>query len=282
MHLNQQTAVITGSSRGIGRAIALRMAQEGARVVVNGTDASRVNAVVEEIRQNGGVAIGIAEPVHTMEGGARIISAATAEFGQVDILVNNAGIIRDQMAHKLGEEDWDAVISIHLKGAFSCIRAALPGMRERRQGCIINMTSTAGLTGTAGQLNYSAAKAGLLGMTWTLALELRHYGISVNAIAPAALTDMTAPYIERARRDAEAAGQNLPDYWRVGTPEEAAELAVALSLPQTRGISGEIFSVNGGDIGLWARPKHELLTSRTSGHWKASEIAAELLTESLN
>ncbi|GIP59469.1 SDR family NAD(P)-dependent oxidoreductase [Paenibacillus sp. FSL W8-0186] len=282
MQLNQQTAVITGSSRGIGRAIALRMAQEGARVVVNGTDASRVNEVVEEIHQNGGVAIGIAESVHTMKGGARIISAAMAEFGQVDILVNNAGIIRDKMAHKLSEEDWDAVINTHLKGAFSCIHAALPGMRERRQGCIINMTSTAALTGTAGQLNYSAAKAGLLGMTWTLALELSDYGISVNAIAPAALTDMSAPYVERARRDAEAAGQSLPDYWRIGTPEEAAELAVALSLPQCRELSGEIFSVNGGDIGLWARPKHELLTSRKSGHWMASEIAAELLTKSSN
>ncbi|GAA0137167.1 3-oxoacyl-[acyl-carrier-protein] reductase [Paenibacillus sp. YSY-4.3] len=282
MQLDQQTAVITGSSRGIGRAIALRMADKGARVVVNGTDASRVNEVVQEIRQNGGVAIGIAESVSTMEGGARIISEAKANFGQVDILVNNAGIIRDRMAHKLSEEDWDAVIGTHLRGAFSCIRAALPGMRERRQGCIINMTSTAGLTGTAGQLNYSAAKAGLLGMTWTLALELQNYGISVNAIAPAALTDMTAPYIERARRDAEAAGHSPPDYWRVGTPEEAAELAVALSLPQSRGISGEIFTVNGCDIGLWARPKHEMLASRTSGQWEASEIAAELLTKSSN
>ncbi|WP_055108067.1 SDR family NAD(P)-dependent oxidoreductase [Paenibacillus ihumii] len=282
MQLDQQTAVITGSSRGIGRAIAVRMAQEGARVIVNGTEASRVNEVVQEIRHNGGIALGIAESVDTMDGAARIIAAALTEFGQIDILVNNAGIIRDRMAHKLSEEDWDAVIAIHLKGAFACIRAALPAMRERRQGCIINMTSTAGLAGMAGQLNYSAAKAGLLGMTWTLSQELQHYGISVNAIAPAALTDMTAPYIERARREAEAKGQSLPEYWHIGTPEEAAELAVALSLPQSREISGAIFSVNGGDIGLWARPEHQLLASRLAGKWEASEIAAELFTNYLN
>lgn len=279
MLLNHQTAVITGSSRGIGRAIAIRMAQEGAQVIVNGTDASRVNQVVEEIRNNGGTAIGIAESIATMNGGARIISAAIKEFGKVDILVNNAGVIRDKMAHKLSEEDWDAVISTHLKGTFSCTRAALPVMRERGQGCIINMTSTAGLQGTMGQLNYSAAKAGILGMTWTLSLELESYGISVNAIAPAALTDMTLPYIEKAKMNAESTGQGIPDYWKVGTPEEAAELAVALCLPQSRSISGAVFSVNGGDIGVWERPKHYPLASRAADKWGANEISAEIVAK---
>lgn len=279
MLLEHQTAVITGSSRGIGRAIAIRMAQEGAQVIVNGTDASRVNQVVEEIHNCGGTAFGIAESIETMDGGARIISAAIEKFGKVDILVNNAGVIRDRMAHKLSEEDWDAVISTHLKGTFSCTRAALPAMRKRGQGCIVNMTSIAGLQGSMGQLNYSAAKAGILGMTWTLALELESCGISVNAIAPAALTDMTLPYIEKARMNAESRGQSFPDYWKVGTPEEAAELAVALCLPQSRGISGAVFSVNGGDIGVWERPKHYPLASRAADKWGANEISAEILAK---
>lgn len=279
MLLANQSAVITGSSRGIGRSIAIRMAQEGAKVIVNGTDESRVQAVVQEIRQSGGIAVGIAEPVEKMDGGAKIISTAIQQFGRIDILVNNAGIIRDKMAHKLSEEDWDAVVDTHLKGTFTCTRAALPSMRVQKQGCIINMTSTAGLQGTIGQLNYSAAKAGILGMTWTLALELENYGIRVNAIAPAALTDMTLPYVERARRHVDSTGQSFTDdYWKLGTPEEAAELAVALSLPQSRGITGAVFSVNGGDIGLWERPQHHSLASRKIEAWDAVEIFKQALT----
>ncbi|MEX1028454.1 MAG: SDR family oxidoreductase [Paenibacillaceae bacterium] len=206
-----------------------------------------------------------------------IISAALKEYGKIDILVNNAGIIRDNMAHKLHEEEWDLVLNTHLKGTYSCTRLALPSMRARKSGCIINMTSMAGLTGTIGQLNYSAAKAGILGMTWTLALELKNYGINVNAISPAALTDMTAKYIEKAKNTAETIGESFPDYWKVGSPEEVAELVLALCLPQSRAITGTIFSVNGGNIGVWDRPKHHLLASRTTAKWDATEIFDEVL-----
>jgi 3-oxoacyl-[acyl-carrier protein] reductase len=189
--LEGQVAVITGSSRGIGRATAIRMAQEGAKVIVNGLHESGVRNVVQLIQDQGGRAVGVVESVTSMAGGERIISKAVREFGKVDILVNNAGIIQDKMAHRMSEAEWDLVLNSHLKGAFACIRSALPEMRERREGSIINMVSIAGLTGMIGQLNYSAAKAGMAGMTRTLALELETYGINVNAVAPAARTDMT-------------------------------------------------------------------------------------------
>lgn len=277
MLLDHQVAVITGSSRGIGRAIAVRMAQEGAKVVVNGVNEGRVQEVVQEIRNSGGIAVGIAESVATMAGGEKIVATAIQEFGKIDILVNNAGVISDKMAHKLREDEWDLVINSHLKGTFSCTRSALPSMRERKQGCIINMTSTAGLSGMIGQLNYSAAKAGILGMTWTLALELENCGINVNGIAPAALTDMTSTYIEKAKKNAEAAGESFPDYWKVGSPEEVAELVVALSLPRSRSITGAIFSVNGGNIGIWNRPVHHLVASRKDSRWDATDIFDQVL-----
>ncbi|PQP84818.1 3-oxoacyl-ACP reductase [Paenibacillus sp. PCH8] len=280
MLLEGQVAVITGSSRGIGRATAMRMAQEGARVVINGVQEGGVWDVVQLIRDQGGTAIGVVESVASMVGGERIISEGLREFGKIDILVNNAGVVHDKMAHKMSETEWDLVLNSHLKGAFACIRSVLSGMRERREGSIVNMVSVAGLTGMIGQLNYSAAKAGMIGMTRTLSLELESYGINVNAVAPAALTDMTRPYIERAKQTSEMNGESFPEYWKVGSPEDVAELTLSLCLPRSRRVTGQIFSVNGGKIGVWSPPEHRIATvqlNREHG-WEAAELFEQVLT----
>ncbi|MEK4528878.1 SDR family NAD(P)-dependent oxidoreductase [Paenibacillus sp. FSL H8-0104] len=280
MLLEGQVAVITGSSRGIGRATAIRMAQEGAKVVVNGVQEGGVWDVVQLIRDQGGTAIGVVESVASMAGGERIISEGLREFGKIDILVNNAGVVHDKMAHKMSETEWDLVLKSHLKGAFACIRSALPGMRERREGSIINMISVAGLTGMIGQLNYSAAKAGLIGMTWTLSLELESYGINVNAVSPAARTDMTMPYIERAKQTAEMKGESFPEYWKVGSTEDVAELILSLCLPRCRRVTGQIFSVNGGKIGVWSPPEHRIVATQSSREngWEAGELFEQVLS----
>ncbi len=276
MLLHGQVAVVTGSSRGIGRAIALQMAHEGALVVVNGLTRERVDAVVDEILEQGGKAIGICELV--VQGGAAIIARTIDTFGKLDILINNAGVVRDKISYRLTQADWDEVINVHLNGAFSCTKPALLHMRDRKEGgSIINMTSTAGLHGTIGQLNYSAAKAGILGMTWTLALELKKDNISVNAVAPAALTDMTRPHVERAAREAAQKGEQLSDYWKIGAAEDVANLIVALAAPSGRKITGRIFSVNGGRIGLWEQPSHRVLADRADESWSPEELLDQVL-----
>lgn len=278
MLLAEQVAVVTGSSRGIGKAIALALAGAGAAVVVNGLHAERVAAVVAAIQAEGGKATGICADVVSMSGGVQIIGTAIETFGRIDILVNNAGVIRDKLAHRLSEEDWDLVLATHLKGCFACTQPAIIAMQAAgRGGSIINMTSSAGLHGTIGQLNYSAAKAGILGMTWTLAQELARNQISVNAISPAALTDMTRPYVERAQAVAAQKGEALPDYWQIGAPEAVAELVLALVAPASRRISGKIFSVNGGHIGIWAPPQQHMLAERSDNHWNAAELLTTVL-----
>jgi len=259
MSLKGLVAIITGSSRGIGRALAIRLAQEGVKVVVNGRNEERVDQVVRQIISTGGSAIGVVGAVEEMSVGEQLVHEAIHHYGALDILINNAGIVRDKMAHKLSEEDWDQVIQSHLKGHFSCIKPAIIFMRQQKKGTIINMTSLAGLQGTIGQLNYSAAKAGIIGMTRTLAKELSSSNIQVNAIAPAALTEMTAPYVEQAIQVAKEKGEELEDYWRIGSAEDVAQFIVTL-LSAPKFLTGKVFSVNGEQIGLWHEPRHTLLS----------------------
>ena len=206
MLLEDRVAVITGSGRGIGREFALCLASEGAKVVVNDvgvslsgdpTDERPADEVCKEIESRGGVAVPSYDSVSDFEGAGRIIASAADTFGKVDILVNNAGIIRDRTLVKMTEDDFDAVIAVHLKGAFNCTRHAAPLMKDAGYGRIINITSSAGLRGNFGQTNYGAAKAGLMGMTFVWALELGRYGITVNAMAPAGATRMTAGLYEK-------------------------------------------------------------------------------------
>lgn len=204
--LEGRVAVVTGSGRGIGRELARCMAREGARLVVNdvgvsldgrGTDEDPAHGVCEEIRALGGEAVPSYDSVTDFDAAGRIVQTAVDTFGRLDILVNNAGIVRDRSLLKMSEDDFDAVVTVHMKGTFSCTRHAAPVMRDQGYGRIVNITSSAGLRGNFGQTNYGAAKAALMGMTFIWALELGRYGITVNAVAPAGATRMTASLFER-------------------------------------------------------------------------------------
>jgi NAD(P)-dependent dehydrogenase (short-subunit alcohol dehydrogenase family) len=207
MLLEDRVAVVTGSGRGIGREFALCLAAEGAKVVVNDVGASLSGEATEErpavevckeIESAGGAAVPSFDSVSEFDGAGRIVQTALDAFGKVDILVNNAGIIRDKTLVKMDESDFDAVIAVHLKGTFNCTRHVAPLMKDAGYGRIINITSSAGLRGNFGQTNYGAAKAGIMGMTFVWALELGRYGITVNAMAPAGATRMTANLYEQA------------------------------------------------------------------------------------
>jgi len=204
--LEDRVAIVTGSGRGIGREFALCMAREGAKVVINdvgvsldgrGTDEDPAAQVCKEIESLGGEAAPNYDSVSDFEASAGIVQTALDAFGRVDILVNNAGIVRDRTLVKMEEDDFDAVIGVHLKGTFNTTRHAAPHMKEQGYGRIINITSQAGLRGNFGQTNYGAAKAGIMGMTFVWALELGRYGITVNAMSPAGATRMTAALFER-------------------------------------------------------------------------------------
>ena len=200
--LTNRVAVVTGAGRGIGRDIALCLAAEGAKVVVNdigvslggdagGTGEDPAAEVCQEIEAAGGTAVPNHDSVSDFAAAGRIIATAVDSFGSIDIVVNNAGIVRDRTVVKMGEADYDAVIAVHQKGTFNTVRHAAPLMKEAGYGRIVNITSSAGLRGNFGQTNYGAAKAAIMGMTFVWALELGRYGITVNAVAPAGITRMT-------------------------------------------------------------------------------------------
>jgi NAD(P)-dependent dehydrogenase (short-subunit alcohol dehydrogenase family) len=282
--LRGKVAVVTGGGRGIGRAIALLLASEGAAVVVNdlgtavdgrGAEPSAAVETAEAIRAAGGRAIANGDDVGDFQAAERIIDAAVAEFGRIDILVNNAGILRDRMIFNMSEEEWDAVIRVHLKGAFNLSRHASRRMREQNSGRIISMSSTSGLYGNAGQANYGAAKDGIAGLTRVISRDLGRYGITVNAIAPAAATRMTATITEAARQKRPgAAGPEPPRL--PGTrfePEDVAPFAVYLATDAAAGINGQIFAVMGGVISLINYPAPVRTITKPS-RWTPEEIAA--------
>jgi NAD(P)-dependent dehydrogenase (short-subunit alcohol dehydrogenase family) len=208
--LDGRVAIVTGSGRGIGREFALCFAREGARVVVNdvgvsldgrGTEEDPAAEVCKEIEALGSQGVPNYDSVSEFEGAARIVKTAVDAFGTVDILVNNAGIVRDKTLLKMDESDFDAVVAVHMKGTFNCTRHAAEIMKEKGYGRIVNITSSAGLRGNFGQTNYGAAKAGIMGMTFVWSMELGRYGITVNAVAPAGATRMTAGLYERSGKE---------------------------------------------------------------------------------
>ncbi|WP_436740088.1 SDR family oxidoreductase [Streptomyces sp. BBFR102] len=252
-----RVAVVTGAGRGLGRAHALALAAEGARVVVNdlgvgldGTGGASAPAreVVEEIRAGGGEAVAHGGDIATSDGAASLIATAVDTFGRLDTLVNNAGFLRDRMLVNLGEDDWDAVMRVHLKGHFLTLRQAAAHWRaEAKAGRtpdarVINTSSGAGLLGSVGQGNYSAAKAGIVGLTLVAAAEMGRYGVQVNAIAPAARTRMT----EETFADTMAApGQGGFDAM---APENVSPLVVWLGSADSVGVTGRVFEAEGGRI----------------------------------
>jgi len=246
MKFEGQVAIITGAGRGIGRAIALRFASEGARVACVSRTQENVKKVADEInriRADSGkaYAVDVADHAAVQKIGGRILE----DFGRADILVNNAGVTRDALAMRMSLEDWDSVINTNLRGAFSFIHALVRAMAKQRSGRIINISSVIGIMGNAGQTNYAASKAGLIGLTKSLARELARRNITVNAVAPGfVLTDMTSGLSDEVKSTIHA---KIP-LGRTGTPEEIAAAVAFLASAEAGYITGQVLCVDGGIV----------------------------------
>ena len=274
--LKGKVAVVTGAARGVGREIAILMARQGARVVVNdyggsevgtGSDRKPADEVVEEIRRAGGEAVANYESVATMAGGQSIIKSAMDAFSRVDIVVNNAGILRDRMIFNMSEEEWDAVINTHLKGTFAVTRAAAPIMREQKWGRFINMTSTSGLIGNVGQANYAAAKLGIFGLTKATALDMARYNVTANCISPFAWTRMigTIPTETEAQKARVEKVKKL-------SPAHIAPVAAFLASDAAKDVTGQVFGVRGKEIMLFSHERPIMRVHLDEG-WTAERLA---------
>ncbi|MFE9621862.1 SDR family NAD(P)-dependent oxidoreductase [Streptomyces sp. NPDC006527] len=277
--LTGKAAVVTGSGRGLGLAYAHALAAHGASVVVNDVDEAVAEAAVKSITEAGGTAVAEVVPVGTSEAAERLVNRAVEEFGRLDVLVTNAGILRDRVLWKMTDDDFDAVITTHLKGTFTCARAAAVRMREQGEGgTLILVGSPAGQRGNFGQTNYAAAKAGIAAMARTWSMELGRAHITVNAIVPVAATAMTetipafAPYVEAMRN-----GEPLPDLLRkgegFGTPEDCAALVPFLASEAARGITGQAIGIGGDKVALWSHPQ-EIRAAYADGGWTPETLAA--------
>jgi 3-oxoacyl-[acyl-carrier protein] reductase len=244
MQLKDRVAVITGAGQGIGACVARAYAREGAKVAVIDLNLEVANKVVAEINAAGGVAMAVACDVADRVQVEAMAARVNAAWGRIDILVNNAGITRTAMLNKMTHEQWQQVIGVHLTGAFNCLQAVVGGMIERQFGRIIYVTSAAGVLGTIGQINYSAAKAGILGMTKSTAKELARYNITANAIAPGAATPMTET-IRTDERFKEKYLDRIP-LGRWAEPEEIAPVFVFFASDAASYVTGQILAADGG------------------------------------
>jgi len=241
--LTDKVAIVTGASRGIGRVIALALAAQGAKVVASARNAEALDGLTAEIKAQGGEAVAVVGDVALDADANNLINQAVATYGRIDILVNNAGITRDGLLLRMKSEDWDAVLDTNLKGAFLCTRAVAKIMSKQRSGRIINMSSVVGEMGNAGQANYCASKAGLIGLTKSVARELARRNVTVNAITPGFIvTDMTENMTDKAR---EAMTEQIP-LGRLGESEDVANAVLFLASDQSSYITGQVLGVNGG------------------------------------
>jgi len=242
--LADKVIVVTGAARGIGRAIALRVAEEGAKVtIVTRSSVEKLAEVAQQIESGGAEVLQIQADVSGVDDAKRIVSETIEKFGKIDSLINNAGITKDNLLIRLKEQDWDSVMAVNLKGSFNCLKAAARPMMRQRSGKIINMSSVVGMMGNAGQVNYAASKAGIIGMTKAAAKELAAWNITVNAVAPGYIeTDMTESIPEDAKK--------LMLQWiplqRSGKPEDVAGVVAFLCSDDANYITGQIIQVDGG------------------------------------
>ena len=294
--LKNKVAVVTGAGRGIGRGIAILMAQETAKVVVvdpgvtlDGTTADRsaTDLVVEEINKAGGTAVPCYESVASMKGGEAIVQTAVDNYGRLDIVVTCAGIMRDRMVFNMTEEEWDSVIAVHLKGTFTVVKHACVLFRQQRSGRIITFSSESGLMGNSGQANYGAAKSGIAGFTKVVARDMGRYGVTVNSIAPRALTRMTAGIpsaAEEIRARQEVAPLEGEENLRSADPDDIAPFVVYLASDHAANVNGQTFLVYGSVVSLFSQPS-PMRSIYNEGRWsldKLGSLAREYLTAGLH
>ena len=278
--LNGKVAIVTGSGRGLGLAYAAELARQGASVVVNDVDEQAAADAVATIVAEGGKAVAVVAPVGSTATAKSLVAAAVDGFGRLDILVTNAGVLRDTVLWKMSDDDFDTVVNVHLRGTFTCVREAVSYMRENEiAGRIICIGSPTGQRGNFGQTNYAAAKAGIVGMVRTWALELKRAGITVNAVIPVAATAMTAtvPYFAAAV-EADEAGEPMPAFFRhdlgFGTSEDVAGLVAYLGSDAAAGVTGQAIGIGGDRLQLWSHPEPVATTYRDGG-WSYDALAAD-------
>jgi NAD(P)-dependent dehydrogenase (short-subunit alcohol dehydrogenase family) len=268
--MQDRVVVITGAGGGIGAGIARLAAGHGAQVVVNdlggsphgeGQNSRPAQSIADQINAEGGVAVADFESVASWEGGHRIISHALETFGRIDVVVNNAGVLRDRIFHKMAEEDWEIVERVNLSGCFYVARAAAPHFKKQESGCFIHLTSTSGLIGNAGQVNYGASKMGVAGLSKCIAIDMQRFNVRSNCIAPFAFTRMvgTIPVdseFNRARLEAA----------KLMTPDKIAPFAVSLMSERASDVTGQIFGVRNNEIMLFSQPR-PIRTVHTAEGW---------------
>lgn len=274
--MQRKVVVVTGAGGGIGREIALALAAEGASVVVNdlgtstageGSDAGPAQRVADEIRAAGGRAAASSDSVADPAAAQRIVACALDHFGRIDGLVNNAGILRDRFFHKMGDQEWDAVVRVHLYGSYHLSRAAANHFREQGSGAFVHMTSTSGLIGNLGQANYSAAKLALVALSKSIALDMQRYCVRSNCIAPFAWSRM----IDSIPTDTPAQ-QARVDKLRQMTPAKIAPLAVYLLSPAAAGVNAQVFAVRNNEIFIMSQPRPLRSVHHNEG-WTPQRIA---------